>query len=109
MRNADVPADPSRRFRRVALAEGVSLLLLLFVAMPLKYGLGMPLAVRIVGSLHGALFLWYVYEAVDLRLTKAWSTGRLALAMVASSLPFATFWFDARLRRELAAAALPPA
>jgi integral membrane protein len=86
----------------IALFEGVSLLLLLFVAMPLKYAAGIPLAVRIVGSLHGALFLWYAYEAIDLRLTKHWTNGRLLLAMVASSIPFATFWFDAKLKRELA-------
>lgn len=95
-------SDPTRRFRKVAFVEGLSLLLLLFVAMPLKYAAGMPLAVRIVGSLHGALFIWYVYEAIDLRLTKAWSNGRFVLAMIVSSVPFATFWFDARLRREAA-------
>lgn len=101
MRPTAVQPDPTRRFRKVAFAEGVSLLLLLFVAMPLKYAADLPLAVRIVGSLHGALFLWYLYEAIDLRLTTQWSNARLLLACVVSSIPFATFWFDARLRREL--------
>jgi integral membrane protein len=43
-----------RRLRWVALVEGISLLLLLFVAMPLKYGLGMKLAVRIAGARTGS-------------------------------------------------------
>lgn len=101
-RPPEVPADPTRRFRKVALFEGLSLLALLFVAMPLKYAAGMPLAVRIVGSIHGALFLWYVYEAVDLRLEKIWTNGRFVVAMIASSVPFGTFWLDARLRKESA-------
>ncbi len=104
MRPTAVQPDPTRRFRKVAFVEGVSLLLLLFVAMPLKYAADLPLAVRIVGSLHGALFLWYVYEAIDLRLTKKWTNVRLLVALVVSSIPFATFWFDARLRRELSPA-----
>jgi integral membrane protein len=49
-----------RRLRAVALLEGVSYLLLLFVAMPLKYFWEMPLAVRIVGSLHGMLFIVFL-------------------------------------------------
>ncbi|MBC8071904.1 MAG: DUF3817 domain-containing protein [Deltaproteobacteria bacterium] len=103
MRPTVVADDPTRRFRKVAFVEGLSLLALLFVAMPLKYAAGMPLAVRVVGSIHGALFLWYVYEAVDLRLTKTWTNTRLLVAMIASSVPFGTFWFDARLRRETSA------
>ncbi len=49
-----------RLVRLSGLLEGVSLLALLFVAMPLKYAAGMPMAVRIVGSLHGGLFLWFL-------------------------------------------------
>jgi integral membrane protein len=100
MRPEAVPTDPTRRFRKVAFAEGLSLLALLLIAMPLKYAAGLPIAVRIVGSIHGALFLWYAYEAIDLRLTKTWTNTRLVVAMIASSVPFGTFWLDARLRRE---------
>ena len=49
---------PPARLRAIAYVEGWSYLVLLFVAMPLKYGADMPLAVRIVGSLHGFLFVW---------------------------------------------------
>lgn len=52
-------ATPVSRFRIVAFWEGISYLLLLFVAMPLKYGLGIDMAVRTVGMAHGLLFLGY--------------------------------------------------
>ena len=49
-----------RVFRMIALAEGISFLTLLFIAMPMKYFMGMPEVVRVVGSIHGVLFLLYV-------------------------------------------------
>jgi len=49
-----------RVFRMIALAEGVSFLTLLFIAMPMKYFMGMPEVVRVVGSIHGVLFVLYV-------------------------------------------------
>lgn len=80
-----------RRFQIVAYAEGVSFLVLLFIAMPLKYWAGMPLAVRVVGSLHGVLFILYV-----LMVVAALAAGRVglriaSLALLASLLPFAPF------------------
>ncbi len=90
--------DPFARFRRVALAEGLSLLVLLGVAMPLKYLADLPIAVRIVGSIHGALFLWYGVEVADLCLRKVWGLRAAAVAMIMSSIPLGTFWLDRRLR-----------
>lgn len=57
-----------RRFRMTALAEGSSFLLLRFVAMPMKYWMGMPKVVTVVGAIHGLLFLLYVG-----RLAKPWT------------------------------------
>ena len=51
---------PLRQLRLVALLEGTSFVVLLFIAMPLKYLADLPLAVRIVGSVHGALFLMFL-------------------------------------------------
>jgi integral membrane protein len=85
--------------------EGVSLLLLFCVAMPLKYWAGMPQAVRVVGWLHGVLFIWYVAEVADLAMRKVWNRRHVLLAMIASSVPVGTFWLDRRIRREEAAAA----
>lgn len=92
--------SPTARFRVVALLEGASLLLLFCVAMPLKYWAGMPQAVRIVGWVHGVLFIWYVAEVVDLAMRKVWNRWHVVVAMIASSVPAGTFWLDRRLRRE---------
>ena len=56
-----------RAFRMTALAEGSSFLLLLFVAMPMKYLMGMPRVVTVVGAIHGVLFLLYVGQLAKLR------------------------------------------
>jgi len=88
-----------RTIRFSALTEGVSYLVLVFIAMPLKYGLDEPLAVRVVGLLHGLLFI-----LVTLLLTYArWKLilpTKLALQVfVASLIPFGAFWADLKLKR----------
>lgn len=90
-----------RQLRLVALLEGLSFLVLLFVAMPLKYLAGLPLAVRIAGSIHGGLFIWFVVALYRAARARAWPRRRSMTALVASILPFGTFVFDASLRREL--------
>jgi integral membrane protein len=89
-------------FRIIALLEGVSYVLLLGVAMPLKYWADMPLAVRVVGSLHGALFVAYAVAAALLFFRGQWTFARASAAMGVSLLPFATFLFDRSIREELA-------
>jgi len=91
---------PTARLRTVALAEGVSYLLLLFVAMPLKYVWGMPLAVRILGSVHGALFVWLMAQLADGMRSRGRPLGWAVRIGVASLLPFGTIVLDRRLRGE---------
>ena len=91
-------ATPVGRFRIVAFWEGISFLLLLFVAMPLKYGFGFDLAVRIVGMAHGVLFLGY---CVTLALAaRRLGARRTLLAFVLSFVPGGTFWLESRLRQD---------
>lgn len=94
-------------FRWVALLEGASYVLLLGVAMPLKYWADIPAAVRIVGSLHGALFVAYGVCAGLLLLRGTWSFARFSTAMFVSLVPLATFVFDRSIRSELAALGAP--
>lgn len=94
-----------KQLRVVALLEGLSFVLLLFVAMPLKYWAGLPLAVRIVGSLHGLLFVVFVAALFRAGLEREWPARRWGLAFLSSLLPFGTFAFDPSLKRELTAAA----
>jgi len=91
------------RLRVIGWWEGVSFLLLLGVAMPLKYFADWPLAVRYVGMAHGILFLLYVAAAIQAALDHNWSWKRTALVLAASLLPGGPFVVDARiLRPELA-------
>lgn len=90
------------RFRVIALLEGLSFLVLLFIAMPLKYWAGMPLLVKWVGWAHGLLFVLYVLSLLEVSLKLGWSWLTTAFAFVASLLPFGTFVLDARLFRKSA-------
>lgn len=93
-----------RVFRMVALAEGVSFLILLGIAMPMKYFMGMPVAVRVVGSIHGVLFLVYVGLLARLHVRQRWPRRFSLYVLVASIIPFGTFLLDKHLReKELAA------
>lgn len=93
-----------RGLRLVALIEGVSFLVLLFLAMPLKYFAGMPFAVRLAGSIHGVLFIAFVLVLIWASVARRWPLHRSMLAFVSSIVPFGTFAFDVSLRREIAAA-----
>lgn len=88
------------RLRVVALVEGVSFLVLLFVAMPLKYAAGMPGAVKIVGGIHGGLFLLFLLALFQAFDEGKWPLSRAAIGFAASVVPFGTFWFDRSLRAE---------
>lgn len=87
-------------FRKVAVAEGISYLLLLFVAMPLKYFADMPLAVKYTGWAHGLLFVLYAALLVMAWQEQKWKFGKAVLIFLASLLPFAPFVVDRRLKDE---------
>lgn len=99
---------PLSRLRVIGDIEGVSYLLLLGIAMPLKYLAGMPQAVRIVGSIHGFLFVAFMAALVHVWWKKRWSLGRVAAAFLASFIPFGTFVLSKRIRQEEAAEAAGP-
>lgn len=84
---------------RLAHIEGWSYLILLFVAMPLKYLAGLTMAVRIVGSVHGFLFILLLIIVVNSYLLKKLNFLCSALIMIASLLPFATFFTEKIVRR----------
>lgn len=88
------------RLRVVGWLEGASYLLLLFVAMPLKYIAGHPEMVEVVGMAHGILFVLFCAAATHAALALKWPTTRLFAAFVSSVLPFGPFIFDARFLRE---------
>ena len=89
-----------KAFRYVGWCEGISLLTLFCYAMPMKYIWGDPHMVRIVGSIHGGLFLAYVALAFALSDRENWSKKKLLTAFVLSTLPFGTFIFDRKFHLE---------
>ncbi len=97
-------SSPLARLRLVGLLEGASFLVLLLIAMPLKYFADLPLAVRWVGMAHGVLFLLYLLALLPVGLDHRWSARTFALAVLASLLPGGPFVFDARVLRPLAGA-----
>jgi integral membrane protein len=82
------------RFRLIALLEGLSFVILLFIAMPLKYMAGLPLFVKYVGWAHGLLFVLFFMALAQVYLDHSWSVKKIALCILASFIPFGTFVLD---------------
>lgn len=91
------------RYRVLAWVTGVMLLLLTFLAMPLKYLSDQPTLVEIIGPIHGALYAVYVVIAFDLAIRARWGLGRTVWMLLAGTIPFASFYADRAAHRELSA------
>ncbi len=85
------------RLRVIAFIEGVSFLVILFITMPLKYMYGMGEPNKIVGMAHGVLFILYVLAVIQSKIEYNWAGKKTALALLASIIPFGTFWADKKL------------
>ena len=83
--------------RRIALVEGVSFLVLLGIAMPLKYFADMPAAVKYVGWAHGILFVALCLSLLQVLMSTQWPLKRAVLVFVAALLPFGPFVLDRRM------------
>jgi integral membrane protein len=88
------------RLRAIGFVEGVSFLLLLGVAMPLKYFAGLPQAVTALGWIHGLLFIAFCIALTQAHQDAQWTIRRSAGALIAALLPFGPFVIDKRLREE---------
>ena len=88
------------RLELLGYLEGLSLLLLLFVAVPLKYWAGNPAMVRTLGPIHGAFFLWYVFQTLSIGVENRWQFKRTTWKiLVACIIPFGTFYIGRQLRK----------
>lgn len=99
-----MPPTPSaspllRWFKPIAIAEGVSFLLLMGVAMPLKYLAGLPQAVQVMGWLHGLLFIAYGVTGMLLFTHGNWPLERASGVFLASILPGGTFVLERKWLR----------
>jgi len=86
--------------RRAGIAEGISFLVLLGIAMPLKYIFKMPLAVTVVGWMHGILFVLFLSLAWEFKTDRSKNLKWFANAFAAALIPTGTFWFDKKLKAE---------
>ena len=81
-------------FRMVAFLEGLSYILLLFFATPVKYFAGEPQYVKMLGMPHGLLFIGYIILAVMIKPDFNWPKKDFFIVLVASVIPFGTFYVD---------------
>ena len=81
----------------IGLLEGISYLLLLFMAMPLKYFFQMPQFVRVIGMAHGVLFIAYIVLVVIGAQLYKWNFKNTSIALIGSLLPFGTFYADKKV------------
>tara|TARA_B100000963_G_scaffold52605_1_gene40630 strand:- start:261 stop:536 length:276 start_codon:yes stop_codon:yes gene_type:complete len=81
-------------YRIIALLEGLSYILLLFVAVPVKYYLGDPIYVKLLGMPHGILFVAYLGFAFYFKQEQNWSMKTLTIILLGSVMPFGTVYLD---------------
>lgn len=89
--------SPIPFLRKVGHAEAISFLLLLGIAMPLKYIAGMPMGVKVIGWAHGILFVAFGLALLRAMLVAKWGIGRAAVVFIAALVPFGPFLLDRRM------------
>jgi integral membrane protein len=97
------------RYRIIAWIVGVVLLVLVLVAMPIKYIGGNDTLVATVGPIHGFLFMVYVVLTFDLGRRVKWPLGRMVLVMLAGTIPFLSFWAERKVTHSWIPATAEPA
>ena len=91
-----------KRLRLLAFLEGTSLILLVFIAVPLKHFAENPALVKAIGPVHGALFLFFVFQTIMVAIEQRWSfRERTWKVLVACLVPFGTFYIDRTILRKL--------
>lgn len=80
------------RLKLIATIEGISFLVLVGIAVPLKHIWGQPWLVQSMGMVHGILFILYLFNIIQNKIELGWATGKTALAMLLSIVPFGTFY-----------------
>ncbi len=90
--------DTIGQFRLIGFIEGISYLVLLFIAMPMKYIYENPVPVKIVGMTHGVLFIIFIILLLAAAQKHSWSFKFNSLLFIASLVPFGTFFTDKKLK-----------
>ena len=93
------------RLRLFSLLEAISFLVLIFIAVPIKYAGDNPNPVHVMGPVHGVLFIFYVLSTFQVRTALSWPNGVTAKVLVAAVIPFAPFFVERWLRTQQVPAA----
>ena len=90
------------RLRIIAILEGISLLTLVFVAVPMKYGFDNPAFVKMMGPIHGALFLLFLFNTLSVGVEQNWKFKEITWkVLLACIIPFGTFYIDRKILSKL--------
>ena len=90
-----------KKFRLINKIEGISFLILLFIAMPMKYSFGIPVATKIVGMLHGVLVFAFIYQIIEAKKEAGFTMKETALYSILSLIPFGSFYTDKLLAKKM--------
>lgn len=90
------------RLRIIGFLEGISLLVLVFIAVPMKYYFNDPSLTKAIGPVHGALFLLFVFNALSVGVEQKWNFRTTTCKVIlASFIPFGTFFIDHKILKNL--------
>lgn len=101
--DAATPAQTSAQFkdmRRISAIEGITLILLLFIAVPLKYLAHMPIATMILGSIHGGAFMYYLWVLHKTAKHGKWSLVEVLGLVIAATVPFGVIGIEMFLKKK---------
>ncbi|MCO4845017.1 MAG: DUF3817 domain-containing protein [Sulfurovum sp.] len=90
-----------QKFRLINKIEGISFIILLFIAMPMKYSFGYPMATKVVGMLHGLLVFAFIYQIIEAKKEDGFILKETALYSILSLIPFGSFYTDKLLAKKM--------
>jgi integral membrane protein len=94
-------SKPLSRLRFIGLLEGCTLLILVVIAVPLRHLAGFPIATRIIGPIHGLVFILYLVALIDCISAGAWTSREITRGAIACLIPFGTFLNDGLIKRKI--------
>jgi integral membrane protein len=90
------------RLRILAFLEGISLLILIFIAVPMKHYFANPTLVQTIGPIHGALFLLFIFNTLSVGVEQNWKFKEVTWkVLIACMIPFGTFYVDYKILRNI--------
>ena len=90
-----------QKFRLTNKIEGYSFIILLFIAMPLKYSFGYPIATKIAGMAHGLLVFVFLYQILEAKREAGFTWKETGLYTLLSLIPFGSFYTDKLLAKKM--------